>query len=58
EKCYPEFVARTIERAKNRVVGDPFDLKTEQGPQISQVQFDKVMHHIEAGMREGAKLRF
>ncbi len=58
EKCYPEFVARTIERAKNRVVGDPFDLKTEQGPQISQVQFDKVMHHIEAGMREGAKLRY
>ena len=57
EKCYEEFVARTIERAKNRVVGDPFDLKTEQGPQISQVQFDKIMHHIEAGMREGARLR-
>ena len=58
EKCYDEFVARTIERAKNRVVGNPFDLKTEQGPQISQVQFDKVMHHIEAGMREGAKLEY
>ena len=58
EKCYEEFVARTIERAKRRVVGNPFDLKTEQGPQISQVQFDKVMHHIEAGMREGAKLEY
>ena len=58
EKCYEEFVARTIERAKNRIVGDPFDLKTEQGPQISQVQFDKIMHHIEVGMREGAKLRY
>ena len=58
EKCYDEFVARTIERAKNRVVGNPFDLKTEQGPQISQVQFDKIMHHIEAGMREGAKLEY
>ncbi len=58
EKCYEEFVARTIERAKNRVVGDPFDLKTEQGPQISQVQLDKVMHHVEVGMREGAKLRY
>ena len=58
EKCYEEFVARTIERAKNRVVGNPFDLDTEQGPQISQVQFNKVMHHIEAGMREGAKLEY
>lgn len=58
EKCYEEFVARSIERAKNRVVGDPFDLKTEQGPQISQVQFNKVMHYIEAGMREGAKLQY
>ena len=58
EKCYEEFVARTIERAKRRVVGNPFDLDTEQGPQISQVQFDKVMHHIEAGMREGAKLEY
>lgn len=55
-KCYEEFVARTIERARNRVVGDPFDLKTEQGPQISQVQLDRVLHYIEAGMREGARL--
>ena len=58
EKCYEEFVARTIARAKKRIVGNPFDLKTEQGPQISQVQFDKIMHHIEAGMREGAKLEY
>ena len=58
EKCYEEFVARTIERAKNRIVGDPFNLQTEQGPQISQAQLDKVMHYIETGMREGAKLRY
>ena len=58
EKCYEEFVARTIERAKNRIVGNPFDLKTEQGPQISQIQLDKIMRHIEAGMREGAKLEY
>ena len=58
EKCYEEFVARSIERAKNRVVGDPFELKTEQGPQISQVQYDRVMHYIEAGMRAGANLEY
>ncbi|WP_019509506.1 aldehyde dehydrogenase family protein [Pleurocapsa sp. PCC 7319] len=58
EKCYPEFVARSIERAKKRIVGDPLDPRTEQGPQISQIQFDRVMHYIEAGMREGANLQF
>lgn len=57
EKCYPEFVARSIERAKKRIVGDPLDPKTEQGPQISQIQFDRVMHYIEAGMRQGANLQ-
>ncbi|KAM8735722.1 aldehyde dehydrogenase, mitochondrial-like isoform 2-T2 [Acanthopagrus schlegelii] len=31
---YDEFVDRSVERAKRRVVGNPFDLKTEQGPQI------------------------
>lgn len=56
-KCYDEFVARSIERAKKRAVGDPFDPNTEQGPQISQVQLDKVLHYIESGMREGARLQ-
>lgn len=34
EPIYDEFVERTVEIAKNRVVGNPFDLKTEQGPQV------------------------
>ena len=34
-KIYDEFVARSVELAKNRVVGDPFDPMTEQGPQVS-----------------------
>src|SRR5437660_688734 len=32
------------------------DADTEQGPQVSQEQFDKVMGFIEAGKKEGAKL--
>lgn len=31
---YDEFVERSVERAKNRVVGNPFHLQTEQGPQV------------------------
>jgi len=56
EKAYDEFVARSVARAKNRVVGDPFDPKTEQGPQVDDIQFAKVMSYIEAGRNEGAAL--
>ena len=34
EKIYNEFVERSVERAKNRAVGDPFDSQFEQGPQV------------------------
>ena len=56
EKCYDEFVAKSVARAKQRTVGDPFNSNTEQGPQIDKAQFDKVMHYIESGVRQGAKL--
>jgi aldehyde dehydrogenase (NAD+) len=56
EKCYDDFVARSVEQAKQRTVGNPFDPQTKQGPQVDQEQFDKVMSYIEAGQREGAKL--
>jgi aldehyde dehydrogenase (NAD+) len=56
EKCYDEFVAKSVEKARQRVVGDPFDPNTKQGPQVDKDQFDKVMSYIESGMREGANL--
>lgn len=56
EKCYDEFVTRTVEKARNRIVGDPFDSNTEQGPQVDKDQFDKVMSYIESGMRQGAQM--
>ncbi|XP_074653768.1 aldehyde dehydrogenase-like isoform X2 [Tubulanus polymorphus] len=56
ESIYDKFVAKTVEYAKNRVVGDPFDEKTQMGPQVSKVQFDKVIDLIESGKKEGAKL--
>ena len=34
EPIYDEFVKRSVERAQSRVVGNPYDLKTEQGPQV------------------------
>jgi aldehyde dehydrogenase (NAD+) len=56
EKAYDEFVDRSAARAGKRKVGDPFDPETEQGPQVDEAQFDKVMSYIAAGKSDGAKL--
>ncbi len=56
EKAYDQFVEKSVARAKSRTVGDPFDAKTEQGPQVDDAQFEKVMSYIAAGKKEGAKL--
>ncbi len=56
ESVYDEFVARITAKAKSRRVGDPFEKTTEQGPQVSQEQFDRVMGYIDAGRKDGAKM--
>ncbi|ACK65581.1 transposase, IS605 OrfB family [Rippkaea orientalis PCC 8801] len=56
ESCYDEFVTKSVERARSRRVGDPFDSNTEQGPQVDQEQFNKVMGYIESGQRDGAQM--
>src|SRR5258705_9465583 len=56
EKVYDEFVEKSVARPKKRTVGNPFDKKTEQAPQVDQAQFDKVMGYIAAGKDEKAKL--
>ncbi|HEV3142805.1 MAG TPA: aldehyde dehydrogenase family protein [Gemmataceae bacterium] len=56
EKVHDQFVEKLVSKAKGRKVGDPFDLNTEQGPQVSQEQCDRIMGYIDAGKKEGAKL--
>lgn len=58
EPIYDEFLERTVEIAKNRVVGNPFDLKTEQGPQVDGTQLAKILDLIESGNKEGANLLY
>ena len=55
-KIYDEFVKHVKILAENTKVGDPFDPKIAQGPQIDQEMFDKVMGLIESGKKEGAVL--
>lgn len=35
-------------------MGDQFDEKTDQGPQVDKIQFDRIMQYIESG-KEDAK---
>jgi aldehyde dehydrogenase (NAD+) len=56
ESIYDKFVERFKERAAKNAVGDPFKADTFQGPQVSQVQFDRIMGYIEAGKQAGAKI--
>lgn len=56
EPIYDEFVRRSKERSQRRKVCDPMDPDCEQGPQVDQDQFDKVMGLIESGKKEGATL--
>lgn len=38
ESIHDEFVRRSVERAKRRIVGSPFDPTTEQGPQVGETR--------------------
>lgn len=53
---YEEFVKKSVEKAKKRCVGHPLEENTDNGPQVSQEQVDKILDLIESGRREGAKL--
>ncbi|KAM4748525.1 retinal dehydrogenase 2 isoform 2-T2 [Rhinophrynus dorsalis] len=56
DSVYEEFVRRSVERAKRRIVGSPFDPSTEQGPQTDKKQYNKILELIQSGIAEGAKL--
>lgn len=56
EMIHDQFVEKSVLRARKRVVGDPFDPRTDQGPQVDRAQFDRVMGYIESGRIEGATL--
>lgn len=56
ESIHGQFVEKLIGIAKSRRVGDPFDTKTHQGPQVSREQFDRVMNYIDIGNKQGAKM--
>ncbi|KAJ5297332.1 hypothetical protein N7508_007581 [Penicillium antarcticum] len=54
EGIHDKFVARFKERAAQNKLGNPFEGDTFQGPQVSQLQFDRIMEYIKHGKDEGA----
>ena len=57
-KIYDEFLRRSVELVRKRVVGNPFDPSTQQGPQINESQLTKILNFIQSGKNEGAKLEY
>ncbi len=55
ESVHDKFVEKIVDYNKDRKLGDPLDPETQQGPQVDQAQFDKIMHYIELGEKEGAE---
>jgi aldehyde dehydrogenase (NAD+) len=56
DSIYDRFLEKSVARAQSRILGDPFNPETEQGPQVNQAQFEKVLGYIESGKAEGAHL--
>src|SRR5262249_39244582 len=56
QKIHQDFVERLAEKSKERKLGDPLDAGTEQGPQVSKEQQDKILGYVELGQKQGATL--
>lgn len=49
---HDEFVAKVIERASAKVVGDPLSTSSTMGPLVSTKQLDRVQSYVETGRAE------
>lgn len=56
EGIYDKFLEAFKKRALENKVGDPFAEDTFQGPQVSQLQYERIMGYIDSGKAEGATL--
>jgi len=55
ESIYDEFLEKMKAKAEARKVGDPFG-EVDQGPQVDQLQFDRVMGFINRAKADGVKI--
>ncbi|TDL22408.1 NAD-dependent aldehyde dehydrogenase [Rickenella mellea] len=53
-KIYDQFLEKFTAKAKSLKVGDPFATDSYQGPQVSEIQFNRIMSYIDSGKKDGA----
>ncbi|KAI0319931.1 aldehyde dehydrogenase [Amylostereum chailletii] len=51
---YDKFLKAFTEKATSLKLGDPFARDSYQGPQVSQIQYDRIMSYISSGKEQGA----
>ncbi|KAF9261278.1 aldehyde dehydrogenase [Marasmius fiardii PR-910] len=58
ESIYDKFVEvfRKAAELRTTQIGDPFDSATQHGPQVSQIQFDRIMSYIDSAKTEGGNI--
>jgi aldehyde dehydrogenase (NAD+) len=56
ERVHDEVIDRLKDKNHERKVGDPFDPDTQQGPQVDEAQFEKILKYVDYGKQDGAKL--
>jgi aldehyde dehydrogenase (NAD+) len=56
EEIYDAFAEALAQRTAQIKVGDPLDPATEMGTCASRAQYEKVLHYIDIGKAEGARL--
>ncbi|KAG8427943.1 mitochondrial aldehyde dehydrogenase [Metarhizium acridum] len=57
DSVYDQFVDQFVQQTKTvSKVGDQWSPDTYQGPQVSKLQYERVLEYVEAGKAEGARL--
>ena len=56
ESIYDRFMARALERIAAIKQGNPLDITTQIGAQVSTAQLEKITNYVQIGLAEGAQL--
>lgn len=57
DTIYDQFLPKFLETLKEvSIVGNQWDKSTYQGPQVSKVQYERVLDYLEVGKKEGATI--
>lgn len=56
DSLHDRFLADLVDRVSGLRLGDPLSEESRMGPINSQAQYDKVLHYVQAGREDGARL--